>query len=93
MISFSDIAKRYLNSLGYEAKCSSEEEARRRMPELIVKKNGHVIFESDTVGEKPYEEFFTDNEKLDIKKFSSIGVIKNNLHLMKKIRQLYSKNY
>lgn len=80
LISFSDIAKRYLNSLGYEAiECSSEEEARRRMPELIVKKKWPCyFFESDTVGEKPYEEFFTDNEKLDIKKFSSIGVIKNN---------------
>ena len=33
--------------------------------------------ESDTTGEKDFEEFFTLNEKLDLEKFKEIGIIKN----------------
>lgn len=32
---------------------------------------------SDTTGEKDYEEFFTENELLDLDRFQNIGVIKN----------------
>jgi len=44
LITFSDIAKRYLEDKGYEAyQCSSEEEARFRATELIQCGNGLVI--------------------------------------------------
>ena len=36
-----------------------------------------MFTDSDTVGEKDYEEFFTDNETLDMKRFENLGVIKN----------------
>ena len=36
---------------------------------------------SDTTGEKDFEEFFTANEKLDLEKFSNLGVIKNKLNI------------
>ena len=35
------------------------------------------MFKSDTDGEKEYEEFFTDNEVVDEKKFQQIAIIKN----------------
>ena len=35
--------------------------------------------ESNTTGEKDFEEFFTDKETLDMKKFQSLGVIKIQL--------------
>ena len=35
------------------------------------------IRDSDTTGEKDFEEFFTDNEELDLDRFKDIGVIKN----------------
>ena len=35
------------------------------------------FFKSDTTGEKDFEEFFTDNETLDMKRFENLGVIKN----------------
>jgi len=35
------------------------------------------FFESDTSGEKPYEEFHTAGEVLDMEKFVSLGVVKN----------------
>lgn len=76
---FSDIAVRYLESLGYTAyPCSSEEEARDRSVELIAQRQWPCyFFASDTTGEKDFEEFFTDAETLDMQRFSSIGVIKN----------------
>jgi hypothetical protein len=37
-----------------------------------------LFFESDTTGEKSFEEFFTNDEVLDLKRFENVGVIKNN---------------
>ena len=79
LIKFSEIAFRYLQERGYEPfKCQSEDEARDRAEELIANKQWPCFFfESDTTGEKDFEEFFTDNEDLDIERFETIGVIKN----------------
>ncbi len=80
LITFSEIAKKYLEQLGYEPyECESEEEARTKCSELIDKKKWPCyFFNSDTTGEKDFEEFFTDEEELDMDRFSSIGVIKND---------------
>ncbi|MBX9349808.1 UDP-N-acetylglucosamine 4,6-dehydratase, partial [Chromobacterium vaccinii] len=80
LITFSEIAKRYLNDLGYEAfECASEDEARNHSQELISdKKWPCYFFKSDTTGEKDFEEFFTNKEVLNLDKFSDIGVIKNS---------------
>ena len=79
LITFSDIAQRYIEDKGYEPFiCESEDEARERVDELIAKKKWPCyFFESDTTGEKDFEEFFTENEDLDMHRFNSIGVIKN----------------
>jgi FlaA1/EpsC-like NDP-sugar epimerase len=80
LITFSEIAERYLASQGYEpVQCATEEEARKRVEELKKEKKYPVyFFKSDTTGEKDFEEFYTDNEKLDMSRFQSIGVIKND---------------
>jgi FlaA1/EpsC-like NDP-sugar epimerase len=79
LITFKDIADRYLARLGYEpVRCASEEEARSRVAEMKAKHKWPVYyFSSDTTGEKHFEEFYTDGEKLDLARFLSIGVIKN----------------
>ncbi len=79
LIKFSSIAKNYLNNLGYEAyECRTEEEARSRTTELISQNKWPCyFFKSDTTGEKSFEEFFTDNEELDLDSFKSIGIIHN----------------
>jgi len=79
LTTFSDIAERYIEHLGYEPyHCSTEEEARDRSDELIASKRWPCyFFKSDTSGEKDFEEFFTDNEILDMNQFKSLGVIKN----------------
>ncbi len=76
---FSDIAVRYLESLGFAPyECESEDEARGRSAELIASKRWPVyFFASDTTGEKDFEEFYTGEEALDMERFESIGVIKN----------------
>ncbi len=82
LTTFSDIAERYIENLGYEPyHCSTEEEARDRSDELIASKRWPCyFFKSDTSGEKDFEEFFTDNEILDMNQFKNLGVIKNEAH-------------
>lgn len=82
LTTFSDIAERYIKNLGYEPyHCSSEQEAREKSDELIKNKKWPCyFFESDTSGEKDFEEFFTDNEVLDMDRFKNLGVIKNEPH-------------
>jgi FlaA1/EpsC-like NDP-sugar epimerase len=79
LISFADIAVRYLRQLGYEPfECDSEKEARDRAEDLIADKRWPCFFfQSDTTGEKSFEEFFTDNEDLDMNRLDTIGVIRN----------------
>jgi FlaA1/EpsC-like NDP-sugar epimerase len=79
LITFSQIAERYLRRQGYEpVQCASEEEARSRVSELKEKRQWPVyFFSSDTTGEKDFEEFYTESEVLDLERFSSIGVIRN----------------
>jgi UDP-N-acetylglucosamine 4,6-dehydratase len=79
LTTFSDIAERYIENLGYEPyHCSTEEEARDRSYELIASKRWPCyFFKSDTSGEKDFEEFFTDNEILDMNQFKNLGVIKS----------------
>lgn len=79
LMTFSDIALRYLDGIGYEPIiCSSEEEARAKARELAGQKKWAChFFDSDTTGEKDFEEFFTDNETLDMDTYKNLGVIKN----------------
>lgn len=35
------------------------------------------FFESDTTGEKDFEEFYADDEVIDLDRFKNIGIIKN----------------
>ncbi len=79
LITFSEIAVRYLEARGYEpVECATEDEARARVSELKAQRRWPVyFFASDTTGEKDFEEFFTDKESLDLDRFESIGVIQN----------------
>jgi FlaA1/EpsC-like NDP-sugar epimerase len=79
LITFSDIAVRYLKTIGYEPYlCKTEDEARDLAHTLPEKGHWPCLFtSSDTTGEKDFEEFFTENEVLDMKRFENLGVIKN----------------
>ncbi|WP_018268192.1 UDP-N-acetylglucosamine 4,6-dehydratase [Methylosinus sp. LW4] len=79
LTTFSDIAIRYVASMGFEPHvCESEDEARERAAALIATKRWPCyFFSSNTTGEKEVEEFYTESETLDLDRFESIGVIKN----------------
>jgi len=79
LISFADIAVKYLEKLGYEPfLCIDENEARNLINTLPQEGKWPCLFtSSDTTGEKDFEEFYTENEKLDLDRFQNLGVIKN----------------
>lgn len=81
LISFSDIAVEYLEQKGYKAHmCRSEKEARDGVENLIVNNKWPCLFsESNTSGEKDFEEFYSKNEILDLNSFNKVGIIKNKL--------------
>lgn len=91
MMTFDKIAENLLKVEGYEPLyCASDEEAVEKADELRMRlqaagidaqtgtqdKKYPVHFSgSDTSGEKPYEEFFTDTETVDMNRLSALGVI------------------
>lgn len=79
LITFSEIAEKYLRERGYEPYlCESEQEARDKIHELAKEKKWPCLFsKSNTTGEKAFEEFFTAKETLDLDKHLKLGVIKN----------------
>lgn len=44
---------------------------------MAQKKWPCYFFKSNTTGEKDFEEFYTDQEDLDLQRYNSIGVIRN----------------
>lgn len=78
---FSDIAIKLLETLDFQADiCNSEQEAREKAYQLQANSRHWPVyfFKSDTVGEKPQEEFFTPQEMPDWARFESIGVIQHS---------------
>lgn len=78
MMTFDKIATAFLEEHGYEVlECSSDEEAIDQAVEL---KNGSHKYPvhysgSNTSGEKAYEEFYTDTEKVDMNRLKSLGIV------------------
>ena len=79
LITFSEIAKRYLVQRGLKAhECATEQEARDNVGKLSLDNKWPCLFsKSNTTGEKSFEEFFTEKEVLDLEKHENLGVIKN----------------
>ena len=84
LITFAEIAQRYLAQKGLEPHlCQDEDEARNYFTDHSSLNTHHskwpcYFTKSDTTGEKDYEEFFTEAETLDMERFANLGVIKNN---------------
>lgn len=91
LISFADVAVKYLKQLGYEAyMCKNEEEARELVYTLPAQGKWPCLFTgSDTTGEKDFEEFFTEDEILDLERFENLGIIKNDLKIEEKKLNLF----
>lgn len=78
MITFSSFCKKFIETAGYkEYQCSSDKDAiefaaNRTEGDLEYPV---VYFKSDTTGEKDFEEFYVPGEKLNMTRFSALGVI------------------
>lgn len=78
MMTFDKIATAFLEENGFEVlKCVSDEEAIDKSVEL---KNGCMKYPvhysgSNTSGEKAYEEFYTDEETVDLNRLKALGVV------------------
>ncbi|MBU1309816.1 MAG: UDP-N-acetylglucosamine 4,6-dehydratase [Gammaproteobacteria bacterium] len=79
LITFADIALKYLQQRGYSAVvCDNEQQAREQVQQLSKANKWPCVFSSsDTTGEKDFEEFFTADERLDMQRFAQLGIVKN----------------
>ena len=93
LISFADIAVKYLKQIGYEPHlCESEDEARELAKILPDQGKWPCLFtSSDTTGEKDFEEFFTDKETLDMARFDNLGIIKNDPLYQQELLELFEQ--
>ncbi|MCX5847794.1 MAG: polysaccharide biosynthesis protein [Deltaproteobacteria bacterium] len=78
LLTFSDIAVLVLEAHGFAPDmCASEEEAKEKAARLRTgdKTWPCYFFESDTTGEKPSEEFYTADDRVDFSRYRNIGII------------------
>lgn len=78
MMSFDHIAEALLREHGFTVRyCDSDEEAIEAAEELRKGSTEYPVHfsASDTSGEKPYEEFYTDEESVDMDRMKALGVI------------------
>ncbi|MBR2210315.1 MAG: UDP-N-acetylglucosamine 4,6-dehydratase [Fibrobacter sp.] len=80
MRTFSSICDEFLNAEGLRKKeCTSDDEAKRYARQMPYNTDTYpvVYFQSDTTGEKAYEEFYVPGERVDLKRFEALGVIED----------------
>ena len=80
MKTFSSICDRFVEEMGYQKKIfTNDEDAKLFAKEMPEEGNFYpvVYSASDTTGEKAYEEFFVQGEKVNMERFFSLGVIEN----------------
>lgn len=86
MLTFSSICDDFVKANGLEKEeCASDAEAKQKAAAIDNGQwsmvNGQslkyptVYFKSDTTGEKAYEEFYVPGEKIDLNRFSALGVV------------------
>ena len=81
MLTFSSICDSFVAAQGFEKdQCNTDEEAKLKAAQLSegTKQTAYpvVYFNSDTTGEKAYEEFYVPGEKIDMDRFQALGIVK-----------------
>ena len=78
MLTFSAICDEFVKAEGFtKVECQNDPEAKKYAAEMSYESETYpvVYFKSDTTGEKAYEEFYVPGEKIDMERFSSLGVV------------------
>ena len=93
MLTFSSICDDFVRSEGFAKKeCASDEEAKHYAHQMSYDNDTYpvVYFKSDTTGEKAYEEFYIPGEKIDMERFSALGVVEQTArHDMDEINMFF----
>ena len=94
LITFSEIAERFLDSKGFKPYiCSSEEEARSEINKLVKSNQWPCFFsQSNTTGEKDFEEFYEEGDTLNLNSYKNIGIIDNFPSTEKKILEIFKSS-
>lgn len=83
MKTFSSICDDFLKALGFTKKeFNSDETAKAYASAMPDDTNVYPVHysKSDTTGEKAYEEFYVEGEKVNLQRFKSLGVIERTTH-------------
>lgn len=78
MLTFSAICDDFVKAEGFKkVECSNDSEAKKFAAEMSYESEDYpvVYFKSDTTGEKAYEEFYVPGEKINMERFSALGVV------------------
>ncbi len=93
LVSFTDIADKFLEAKGFEPfYCTSEEEARSSVESLRQNKQWPCFYSpSDTTGEKAYEEFYMEDEAISLDKYADLGIVTQVLKVDPSLLQQFRK--
>ena len=95
MLTFSSICDSFIEEKGYmKHECVDDKEAKRYASEMSEESSTYPVFYSgsDTTGEKPYEEFYIDGEKVNLDRFKALGVIEDyQVRPIDEIEQLFNR--
>jgi FlaA1/EpsC-like NDP-sugar epimerase len=85
LVAFTEIADKFLAEKGYQpVYCDSEEQARETVSELKERKQWPCFYSaSDTTGEKAFEEFYMEGEKISLDRYADLGIVKQEMDINK----------
>ena len=89
MLTFSSICDDFV-----KAECKNDPEAKKYAADMDYESDNYpvVYFKSDTTGEKAYEEFYVPGEKINMTRFSALGVVEETTRRpMPEINQFFDE--
>lgn len=95
MLTFSSICDDFVRAEGLsKVECGSDAEAKKYAAEMSYDSDTYpvVYFNSDTTGEKAYEEFYVPGEKINMERFLSLGVVEETVRRdMDEVNEFFKK--
>ena len=78
MLTFSTVCDSFVKAQGFQkVECQNDNAAKEYADQMSYDSDKYpvVYFKSDTTGEKAYEEFYVPGEKINMQRFSALGVV------------------
>lgn len=95
MLTFSSICDDFVKAEGFKkVECKNDPEAKKYAADMDYESDNYpvVYFKSDTTGEKAYEEFYVPGEKINMTRFSALGVVEETSRRpMPEINQFFNE--